>query len=267
MRGSTNNLTKLGGAGKESLNYSHGSLSAFRPIRVTNFDTNQPLDYITALDITRNKKVFYQILIKFLNQQLEEGMKNISDALDSANFKKYKEHVHTIKGSSGYTGAGRIHFDCYFIQESWAKKEYEEMRSRYNRLVEDVIEFYHFVLDYLASNESDRHYYSEFPVTPFDPNRLTIANGYTIYSLKVHNEHKMPLLPTCEGIQFLCLIAGQTAEERVQQRSSEEVRPDHLEDLDLYSKPIQGNQGSSKLKKGDAEAEDKPEVKETEEKP
>jgi len=68
MKKSTNSLLSLGGAGKESLNYSHGSLSTFKPVRVSNFDSTQPLDYITALDCLRyNKQLYVTILIKFLN--------------------------------------------------------------------------------------------------------------------------------------------------------------------------------------------------------
>jgi len=62
--------------------------------------------------------------------------------VDAENYAKYKEHAHSLKGASGYIGAGRIHFDCYFIQESYIKKDYEAMKERYNRLIEDVIDFY-----------------------------------------------------------------------------------------------------------------------------
>ena len=49
--------------------------------------------------------------------------------------------AHNLKASSSYTGAGLIHYNCYSIQTLYIDKNYTEMVSRYNRLIEDSIEF------------------------------------------------------------------------------------------------------------------------------
>lgn len=58
----------IGGAGKESINLTHGSSSQIRDIKVMNINATIPLDYQFALDMMKgNKSVYYMILNKFRN--------------------------------------------------------------------------------------------------------------------------------------------------------------------------------------------------------
>lgn len=42
-----------------------------------------------------------------------------------------------------------LHYDCYFIQEAYAKGNEEAIVKRYNRLIEDGIEFMDYCERYL----------------------------------------------------------------------------------------------------------------------
>ena len=55
-------------------------------------------------------------------------MKHLGDlaaAVDAKNYDDMKAAAHGLKGSSGYIGAGRIHWQCYHIQEQWIEKNYD----------------------------------------------------------------------------------------------------------------------------------------------
>ena len=51
------------------------------------------------------------------------------------------ELAHKIKGGSGYIGAGRLYYACYFIQEHYVYKKHSLMLEYYPTLVEAAIEF------------------------------------------------------------------------------------------------------------------------------
>ena len=42
-------------------------------------------------------------------------MEKIVPAVDQQDFDNYKIHAHSLKGASGYVGASRLHYVCYFI--------------------------------------------------------------------------------------------------------------------------------------------------------
>ena len=60
---------------------------------------------------------------------------------ENGNYKEMMKRAHNIKGSSGYIGAGSIHFACYFIQEHFANEKIDLMCKYYPTLVEAAIEF------------------------------------------------------------------------------------------------------------------------------
>lgn len=45
-----------------------------------------------------------------------------------------------------------LHYNCYFIQEAFASGKEECMIKRYNRLIEDAIEFMNYCELYLNQN-------------------------------------------------------------------------------------------------------------------
>ena len=52
-----------------------------------------------------------------------------------------KDQAHSLKGASGYIGASRLHYVCYFIQEHFVYNRFDKMIEYYPSLVEAAIEF------------------------------------------------------------------------------------------------------------------------------
>ena len=76
-----------------------------------------------------------------MNTNILKNMADIAKALNKYNFGLYKMTAQSLKSSSGICGASFIHYDCFFIQEAHSEKNYEKMRAKYNKLVEDIIIF------------------------------------------------------------------------------------------------------------------------------
>ena len=74
-----------------------------------------------------------------MNKNLEKCIQDISNALNMSNWNRFKLNAHNLKASAGYTGAGLIHYDCFYIQNSFVEKDYIGMAKRYNKLIEDSI--------------------------------------------------------------------------------------------------------------------------------
>ena len=81
------------------------------------FDVSTPLDFNKALDkiSNKNKTIYYKFLIIFINDTLFKSLRELALALNQKNFLKIKLSAHNLKSSSGYVGAGLIHYDCYYI--------------------------------------------------------------------------------------------------------------------------------------------------------
>ena len=72
---------------------------------------------------------------------LNEHMKNIVEPYDNLKYQEVKNLAHGLKGASGYIGAGRLHYVCYFIQENFVYGNLEKEMEFYPSLVEAAIEF------------------------------------------------------------------------------------------------------------------------------
>lgn len=59
--------------------------------------------------------VFYMMLSNFESMTLNESMKKIVKPYDENKHEEVKDIAHGLKGSSGYIGAGKLHYVCYFI--------------------------------------------------------------------------------------------------------------------------------------------------------
>ena len=57
---------------------------------------------------------------------------------------KMKDGAHTLKSASGYVGAGKIHYACYYIQKAHHENNFTEMQIHYPLIVEASIEFKRF---------------------------------------------------------------------------------------------------------------------------
>jgi len=89
-------------------------------IKVKDLDISQPIDMDTPVrDLGGNTQLFYMMLGRLEAMSLQPIMKKIKDAIAVQNYEQMNMGAHTLKGSSGYVGAGRIHYACYFIQEAF----------------------------------------------------------------------------------------------------------------------------------------------------
>tara|TARA_B110000285_G_C15019193_1_gene560637 strand:- start:641 stop:1012 length:372 start_codon:yes stop_codon:yes gene_type:complete len=88
-----------------------------------------------------NPKLYYNMVDSIEGMTLNGVMKEIVKPFENKNFQEMKEQAHKLKGASGYIGAGKIHYVCYYIQENFYFKKYEKMLDYYPSLVEAAIEF------------------------------------------------------------------------------------------------------------------------------
>ena len=77
-------------------------------------------------------------------------MKEIAEALDENDWERMRGGAHSLKGASGYVGAGRIHYCCYHMQKAYNLHDFQAMVSFYPMLVESAIEFKRYSRSYLA---------------------------------------------------------------------------------------------------------------------
>ena len=110
-------------------------------IPVKNFDEANPIDVATAIEDNGGEaEVFYSQLEDY-EETLEENMTKIVAEYDGKNHEAFKTIAHSIKGTSAYIGAGRLHYVCYFIQENFVQKHLDHELEFYPSLVEAAIEF------------------------------------------------------------------------------------------------------------------------------
>ena len=74
--------------------------------------------------------------------------------MNALDYPVIKQGVHSLKGASGYVGAGRVHYCCYHIQKAFVDEKFQLMIDYYPFLVEYVIEFKRFSRKYLAEHKS-----------------------------------------------------------------------------------------------------------------
>ena len=138
------------GAGREDPNLTSGSMGTKKEIKCITLDTSQPLDDKTAIQqLKNNKNLFLMFLCRFRNQELLPLIKQLSIAFEKENWNKFREIAHSLKGSSGYVGAGRIQYDCFHIQDFHYKNQIQQMKSIYNRIIENVVHFIVYTKNYL----------------------------------------------------------------------------------------------------------------------
>lgn len=79
-------------------------------------DITTPIDVKMAVDgLGGDPTIFFMMLGNFESMTLNDHMKNIVKEYDEKNHKKFKDLAHGVKGASGYIGASRLHYVCYFI--------------------------------------------------------------------------------------------------------------------------------------------------------
>ena len=92
--------------------------------------------------------------------------------------------AHSLKGSSGYVGAGKIHYQCYFIQDAYLQNDDETMFSLFPHLIESVIEFKLFATAYILKQKGkSSQAETELPEHP-DEFELKASKDGVYYCLK-----------------------------------------------------------------------------------
>ena len=81
------------------------------------------------------------MLSNFESMTLIDHMTKIVEPYDGSKHEEVKDLAHGLKGASGYIGAGRLHYVCYFIQENYVYGNLEKELEYYPSLVEAAIEF------------------------------------------------------------------------------------------------------------------------------
>lgn len=90
-------------------------------------DITNPIDIEMAITgLGGDPKIFYMMLGNFEDMTLTEHMKNLVVPYDTKDHKVFKDLAHGLKGASGYIGASRLHYVCYFIQEHFVYERYEK---------------------------------------------------------------------------------------------------------------------------------------------
>ena len=102
-------------------------------------------------------QIFYSMLNQFEDMTLTKTMKDIVPTIKSQNFDEYKNLAHALKGASGYIGASRLHYVCYYIQEHHLKKRHQKMLEYYPSLVEAAIEFRVYSRKIIAEKDGKWH--------------------------------------------------------------------------------------------------------------
>ena len=102
-----------------------------------------------------------------------------------------KEAAHSLKGSSGYAGASRLHYDCYFIQEAFIKKEHEIMRYRYNSIIENTIQFMTYTNEMIDKDSLDSEFASKIQCKQFELSDIVLANDYQVIAI---DDYELPYL-------------------------------------------------------------------------
>ena len=105
-------------------------------------DTSTPIDIDLAIQgLGGEPQIFYMMLGNLEGMTLNQTMKNIILPFEQKKYEEMKNLAHSLKGASGYIGASRIHYACYFIQEHFVFERYDKMLEYYPSLVEAAIEF------------------------------------------------------------------------------------------------------------------------------
>ena len=88
-------------------------------------DISTPIDVDMAVTgLGGDASIFYMMLANFERMSLNEHVKKMVDAYDKNDHEQFKHLAHSVKGASGYIGASRLYYVCYFIQEHYVFERY-----------------------------------------------------------------------------------------------------------------------------------------------
>lgn len=111
-------------------------------IKFVEMDVTTPIDVQCAINTLGGEpNIFYMMLGNLEDMSLNKVMTDMVPQYEAKNYLEIKNLAHSLKGSSGYIGASRLHYVCYFIQEHYVYYRYDKMLEFYPALVEAAIEF------------------------------------------------------------------------------------------------------------------------------
>ena len=85
-------------------------------VRLINLNVDKKIDLDTALkNLGGDEDVYYGMLNKFEDMTLNQTIKEIIAPYDAKQYRTVMEVAHSLKGASGYIGASRLYYQCYFI--------------------------------------------------------------------------------------------------------------------------------------------------------
>ena len=110
--------------------------------RVLDLSLKFPLDPQKSIEsLGGSESIYYNMLSKFEPMSLISGLEDMAKAVNDKDWAQVKGKAHSLKGASGYIGAGGVHYACYHIQELFLREDYDEMIQYYPSLVEESIKF------------------------------------------------------------------------------------------------------------------------------
>ena len=114
-------------------------------------DITEPVDlhYATA-SLGNNSKLFYIMLERLADVSIATSIEKLTIALNEEDWDGMKQAAHSLKGSSGYVGASKIHYACYYIQDAYNSSNYNGMVHYYPLLVEAIVEFQRYSRELIA---------------------------------------------------------------------------------------------------------------------
>ena len=86
-------------------------------IRVNNMSIDTPVDTKFGQNGFGGgePKIYFDMLMQLEQLSLLSTMEKIVPTIDGNDYLNYKHQAHSLKGASGYIGASRVHYACYYI--------------------------------------------------------------------------------------------------------------------------------------------------------
>ena len=108
----------------------HNLQNSIPETKCQNLSISEPID-LEASKQLGNNKLFYDLIEKLDEMSGKTSLPQLAECLKSKDWQRMHTLAHTLKGSSGYIGAARIHYACYYMQEAYREGNYEAMVGYY----------------------------------------------------------------------------------------------------------------------------------------
>ena len=180
--------------------------SSISRIRLLDLDVTEPVDlhYATA---SLNNELFYDMLEHLTDIGLVTNIEKITHSLQAEDWDGMKQAAHTLKGSSGYVGASKVHYACYYIQDAYNNRNYSGMVHYYPLLVEAAVEYERYSRELIAGVRKRLYDENE------NPSNIMLADGYHLVYHERHDKH-------------YCLRKSQELSDRIKVLERHKVKPD-----------------------------------------